>query len=186
MDIETFVKEAYSTACEKGWHDTEPSFEDVIANIHAELGECWEEYRNNHELNEVYYSKCKLAICLHPGRPCPDDCMLNNCKPEGIPIELADVLIRIFDTFGAMNIDVSATTPRYIGRNINSLAGLVNNCHIELDKALVARYPECWLLGVIGEIQAFCAIDDIDLDRAIELKMAYNKTRPYRHNGKRV
>jgi NTP pyrophosphatase (non-canonical NTP hydrolase) len=73
----------------------------------------------------MYYS------CQNP----PDQCL--NClrcqecehgKPEGIPIELADVIIRICDTCGQYGID---------------------------------------------------------LDRAIRLKMEYNKTRPYKH-GKKI
>lgn len=67
-----------------------------------------EEYRNGRLPTEVYTG--------------------NGGKPEGIPIELADVIIRIFD---------------------------------------------------------YCGYAGIDIDAAITQKHEYNKTRPYRHGGKK-
>lgn len=51
----------------------------------TELSEAYEEWRNGHVLNEV---------------------RVENGKPEGIPIELADVFIRIFDFCGHFGIDL--------------------------------------------------------------------------------
>jgi hypothetical protein len=182
LDLKTLIKEAYQTACEKGWHDTKRDFEDVICLIHTELSETYEEYRNHHELSEIYYSGTigDKPFVFPKSIPGVFE------KPEGIPVELADVCIRIFDTFGAFNADVDELTPRYIGRTINSLAGLINNCHMALNKALVARYPAGWLLGVVFEIEEFCNCKGIELGKAIELKMNYNRGRSWRHNGKRV
>ena len=45
--------------------------------MHTELSEAFEEYRHGRGLNETYYE--------------------NGTKPCGIPSELADVVIRIFD-----------------------------------------------------------------------------------------
>jgi NTP pyrophosphatase (non-canonical NTP hydrolase) len=109
MKINNYIVEAYETAKSKGWYDEERSFGDLIALTHCELSEALEEHRNDHDFNEIYYNPKK-----------PD-------KPEGIPIELADALIRIFDMCGKFSID---------------------------------------------------------LEKALELKLAYNKTRPYRHGGK--
>lgn len=129
MNLNNLIKEAYETAKEKGWHDEPIAFADYIANIHAETSEAWEEWRNNWGLNEIYYECTNKIFCDYPyqHQPCPEDC--KHAKPCGIPIELADVVIRI-----------------------------------------------CDMCGDLG----------IDLEKAIELKMAYNKTRPYRHGNKRV
>jgi hypothetical protein len=56
--------------------------------IVGEVVEAHEEIRSGHGVNEIYYG--------------PDG------KPEGVPIELADVQIRLDDTIGEMQIDMPA------------------------------------------------------------------------------
>lgn len=108
MNLKQLASAIHENATEKGWWmpSTPRSIGDQFSNFHAEISEAWEEYRKGREMNEVYYI---------------------DGKPEGIPIELADCLIRILDTCEAYNIDI---------------------------------------------------------EEAINVKMKYNQTRPYRHGGK--
>ena len=71
--------EIHQTAQLKGWYDREEdyNFERKLLLVISELMEAYEEFRKGKELGEVYYSE--------------------GGKPEGIPIELADALIRILD-----------------------------------------------------------------------------------------
>ena len=77
--IKEWQELVHTLAKSKGWwkHYNKP-FSIQVSNFHSEISEVWEEYRNGRKMDEIYIS---------PGG-----------KPEGIPIELADTVIRIMDT----------------------------------------------------------------------------------------
>ena len=106
MTITELQKEIHATANSKGWWDAPRNIGELIALCHAELSEALEEVRSGAKLTEIDFTIDVAA------------------KPEGFPIELADVMIRVLDM----------------------AAGL-----------------------------------GIDLEQAIHIKMAYNKTRPHKH-----
>lgn len=114
MNINEMRDNAHENARSKGWWDNEPdeiNFGEKLMLIVSEASEALEEWRNGHDLTETYYNDEKPT------------------KPEGVPSELADIVIRIGD---------------------------------------------------------LCGRAGIDLEAAIEEKMAYNSGRPYRHGGKRA
>ena len=113
------IAEAHATAREKGWHDADldqRTFAEEIALFHSEVSEALEAYRDGDDVTRI----------THAPKAAGDQ---SKSKPEGVAVELADVLIRIFDTCGARGIP---------------------------------------------------------LEEALGAKMAYNKTRPHRHGGKRI
>jgi len=129
MTIHELVYESFETSKSKGWHDQEAdaTVGDRLMLMVSELSEALEEFRNGVPLARIYFNR--------PGCVAPfdyeDGSNVNGKlpKPEGVPVELADVVIRIGD---------------------------------------------------------FCGKHGIDLERALRLKMAYNKTRPPRHGGKKI
>jgi len=90
VTIQELVERAHKTAKEKGWWEGERDLGEVLANVHAEVSEAWEEYRHGADLTEI-----RLKWDEHDG-----------LKPEGFPVELADILIRVADLAGAYGIDL--------------------------------------------------------------------------------
>lgn len=92
MDLNKLAEEIHYTAVDRGWWivtlGTPRTFAEQVANYHAEISEAWEEYRDGRAMTEIRIGE--------------------NGKPEGIPIELADTIIRILDTCGAYTIDIDA------------------------------------------------------------------------------
>lgn len=110
------ITERATAYCEKhGWNAPGRSMEEWVALFHSEVSELYEEWRSRHEPNEIYYADGAFGYN-------------DKAKPEGIPIELADLVIRAFH---------------------------------------------------------FAYYFGIDLEAAIDRKMTYNDTRPYKHGNKR-
>jgi NTP pyrophosphatase (non-canonical NTP hydrolase) len=109
MTIDELIQQAYTNAVAHGWHDEPRSFFEELMLLVTEIAEAGEEYRSHRGLNEIYYRA--------------------DGKPEGIPVELADLMIRLGDLAGAHSIDLA---------------------------------------------------------HALEIKMDFNRTREWRHGGKRI
>ena len=84
MRISEAQARAYETAKGKGWHDEERSFGDIASLIHTEVSEAVEAYRS--EGLEIWYR--------------------DDGKPEGVPYELADVVVRVMDWFGSQGLEL--------------------------------------------------------------------------------
>lgn len=83
---------------DKGWRDPPQSFGEFIALCHSELSEALEDYRAGH--------------FEHTSRVRDDG------KLEGIPSELADVLIRIFSRCQMQSIDLASALQQKAAYNV--------------------------------------------------------------------
>lgn len=110
--ITDLVAEAYQNAVEHGFWDKEPNFGELIALCHSELSEALEAHRAGRAVDDTR-DECDVDDCVSCG-PCVY-CKHN--KPEGVPTELADCVIRIFDLCGHYGIDLEAVIARKMAYN---------------------------------------------------------------------
>lgn len=85
LRIDDFMEEVGKNAEAHGLNDL--SSVEHLALIHSEVSEALEELRAGHAIDEIYYR--------------PED-----KKPEGVPIEIADIVLRCFDFAYVYGIDL--------------------------------------------------------------------------------
>ena len=137
--LNELARRSNETAHEKGWWESDRSFGEVVALIHSEASEALEEWRDNHNVDERYYTVAKYRPEPHqlpdeydgdvvswarvldrrgdggfvgptelPDNVAHELVLAGFLKPEGIPAELADIVIRVGDTVVEYGIDITA------------------------------------------------------------------------------
>jgi hypothetical protein len=173
LDLALLAQDVHATAVEKGWWEGgERDLDDQFNNYVAEIMEAWEEYRSNRLPTDIYYNE--------PGN-----------KPEGIPIELADLLIRILDSCENYGYDLAGKVAEtYMGLKADTFAGNIRELW-----QLVGAASDCLhvlpgfghgLERVVAYLLLMCEHHSIDLAKAVRIKVAFNETRSYRHGGKKA
>lgn len=199
MNLNKFAREVHANACAHGWWDEERDTAEIIALIHSEWSEALEEYRAG---RPMVWHKCVAPIgigscCENGGRICDRaSCYFDkNCmdsKPEGIAVELIDGCIRILD-FAAHekvslkfenieelfpNFPTQITALHYYTSSVMNYVG--SNGKLKAPN----RIPE--LLGeMIDNVFKYIRTQGLDPEKIMREKHEYNKTRPYRHGGKK-
>lgn len=177
MNLAQVQKEIHENAVAHGWWEVERNTPEMLALIHSEISEAYEAYE----------------------RDAADTFMTRyvDGKPEGVHVELADAVIRILDVLytDGVVLDVLTPTDHGNGRFFKTLL----TAHGEVSRALelyrIAGKRDTSFHNALIECARECAGasrrlaygegQDIEAFwQAFEVKVAYNKNRPYRHGGK--
>ncbi len=98
LSIAALIDESHANAVEKGWWEgNNHNFPEKIALMHSELSEALEEYRKVGMTREAMIHQVDEFGFMVP-------CQIGGGKPEGIAVELADLVIRLGDICGFWNI----------------------------------------------------------------------------------
>ena len=175
---------------EKGWFDQPVPFAQALALLHEEAAEAGHAWRDHGLADATSYTE----HVPHGGgtsEGCPG--CFSEPKPEGVGSELADVLIRWLDYEARFKMDsqeyleadphVFALDENFLV-NINTLHGLIADVTHAHDTSYESpQQAFASVLQFTQELAAHCAID---LEAEYTRKLAYNRTRPYRHGNRRA
>lgn len=96
-ELQRLQHRIHDIAIDHGWHEEPRRFGENIALIHSEASEALEAYRD-HGYKPYFGS---------------------NGKPEGVPSELADIVIRVLDTAASLNIDIEDAIRQKVEYNVS-------------------------------------------------------------------
>jgi hypothetical protein len=216
LDLKQLCTDSHRIAEEHGWLETERSFAACCDLIHSELSEALEDYRNNREVNQLFYelklAAGGIAIIEHEHLVPEEDRV--RLKPCGIPIELADAVIRIAQHCGSSGWDLADVVEKKDEQtrrlDWGDLEHALAWAHLFVSRAFLADQGVQQLsipggpatvttnLALDELANALLVIDDfctgplgpkkplINLFGVVMVKQTYNETRPHRHGGKKI
>ena len=191
MNTAQLIERCYLAAKSKGFWDTERNQAEAFALILSELYEAFEAHRKGRFANLQGYENYILA--LQEDLKQNSETLIKFSELEfqlkikdSFEDELADVLIRIFDFCGGFKMQIMPFDTYFISERLKSLENFG-------EKILLISYYstfEYYGSGIdIAINQMFYAVLhlckelNIDIEKHIELKLAYNATRAIRHGA---
>jgi len=166
-----------------GWGLSEVAIIECVGKV--------EVFRGSIESLEYNYGDGFISVSGNDGVYTYELNAVGGYKVEGAAIDLADFLIRIFDFIGLkmeQDFDVNMWSDSYKGEfdDFDSLDDFINVTSADLAAKCGPMFgKDQYLLPTViynsCNALKFCVDFDVDIEKAIELKMAYNATRPYKH-----
>jgi hypothetical protein len=206
--IEALCKRSHEISLEKGWVTAEgdPRSYACVTNLnHSELSEAMEEYRNHKKFDEVYYEATDydersgqtfIVTRAEIDGWTEEDRKLAAPKPCGIPIELADFVIRICQHSGTSGFGtlLASAVQHLEPEPVSDFDELLAWLHMCVAQSYAASKKGDGVLEmVIAPLgKALATVFDyykkngLDLWTYIDEKEAYNRTRSFRHGNKKV
>lgn len=204
-------KKVYQLQIEKGWckPDEKRDIEDLKILILSEAFEAFEAYRKGNycqlkkdtHFNIILYS-------LNNSKQEIDTTGFKELIKDTFEDEIADVAIRALDLAGYLGLDFQGAIfedvpvycvmmdkvefPKYLDSFKNYLTNYDQSFIEEKGSSWVnfnnstQKVNNSFIVNILSWCKEMANTFDFDLMQHIELKLAYNKTRPFRHGGKVV
>lgn len=171
-----------------GWFQEGRPFDDDIALLHSEVSEAFEAFR------DWGFTDKTGELCKERVNGWHDE-DTHRCKPQGFGNEMADVLVRLLDTAYRYKVDFPWDSLREVepyddfdsaasvGTHVRELHALISDLTIELNEDLSRGLQ---MGPTLSYVVTLCDHLELDLEAELVRKLAYNRTRGFRHGGKRV
>jgi hypothetical protein len=176
-----------------------PFYSSIIL-LHSELSEALEDFRAHRGIDEVYYEYNNNGVVLRMdgnstaySEMTPEN--RATLKPCGIPIELADFVIRVCQECGTagkgQELHVAFITAAYDDNDLTCFEQMLAEAHRFTSLAYSAVSTKTGdgvdqLGTALYIVFMFCKKNHIDLWAAIDEKAAFNLTRSHKHGGKKL
>ncbi len=175
MDIPKIIKEHHQAMIDKGFYPEgeEKNIRELLMLIVSELGEALEAHRQIRFSEWYYVDKWKLGSSWWNRR-------FEVYIKDTFEDEIADILLRIFDLCGYLEIDLDHECRLMMNKDFNVAETLFTAtsyiCEFGLNKNNISMLNFSY-----GVMMSISEKMEIDIEKHIEAKMAYNKTRPHKH-----
>ena len=163
MNIEKLIKENYRIAKSKGFYPEDSKIEDHLMGIVSEIGEAYEAHRG--------------------GNSAPIDWAFENITPYQytkylsgtFEDEIADIFIRLFNLCGWLVTDIEKDFDPEFNDEFNNSS--VRKKLFLVSTFIVNRNIDMTYYALVS----ICKHHNIPIEKHIQAKMEYNKTREYLH-----
>lgn len=175
----------YDCNVSNGWFDSGRSFGTDLALLHSEVSEMFEAFRD-WGFKDMTDSLCGSCATSPGNRPHP-----GLCKPQGVGSEAADILIRALDHAQRHELPITLAQvqafemdweqPEEFGEWI----AMLHKAIADIEGTPISE-PWSAYCALLSLLYYGCAWHQIDLPAEYTRKLAFNRTRGYKHGGKSV
>lgn len=208
-DLNGMIPEIHKNAVAHGWWEEKRKISEFYSLFHSECSEALEEYRDNKR--DVYCAAYGSESCRECGE---DSCEISpegDCfaclkqtaetgnwvlsKPEGVIVELADVVLRILDYLGEKGEELKTLSIQDKRGDRSDFTDMLAGLHTCLSLAyyqavtknsLSVKDEATHLALTVRLIWDYADFRGYDIAEVVKIKHKFNVSRPYKHGGKRI
>lgn len=173
-DLNKLSKDIYEANKAKGFHEEKHSEEHMMCLVVSELMEAVEADRKGRKANlKAFYDNGACERYLHNENY--KEAFEKYIK-DTVADELADAVIRLLDTAGALGVDANL-----FNTNLSVFGNSFTENIYDIFSGIVMNNANISIPYGIGRIEKLCSSLNIDLWQHVDLKLKYNSLRPYKH-----
>ena len=166
-DLNQLSKEVYEANKAKGFHEEEHSYEHMMCLVISELMEAVEADRKGHKADFENFNK-QYEYSFKDN--------FDEYIKDTVEDELADAVIRLLDTAGALGVALDVFDYDFRIENKLFTENIFEIIYV------IMSYNESYCISyAIDMIEGLCGSLNIDLWKHVELKLKFNSLRPYKH-----